>query len=127
MSDAAAASGAHLSTLAFSEAGSRSHFWAPRQHGATRDDGHVVLERAQELGDVGVARHRVRLVVAAGPPDSGCSTLWLVPAIHRALHVQGRSTASGCAATTRRRCPPTDVRVPDVRDARRATARASTS
>ena len=25
----AAASGAHLSTLAFSEAGSRSHFWAP--------------------------------------------------------------------------------------------------
>ena len=26
---AAAASGAHLSTLAFSEAGSRSHFWAP--------------------------------------------------------------------------------------------------
>src|SRR6186713_143032 len=38
----AAASGAHLSTLAFSEAGSRSHFWAPVSS-ATRDNGHIAL------------------------------------------------------------------------------------
>src|SRR6185436_7324655 len=40
---AAAAAGAHLSTLAFSEAGSRSHFWAPV--GTARHDGdRVVLD-----------------------------------------------------------------------------------
>ena len=38
----AAASGEHLSTLAFSEAGSRSHFWAPTST-ATRADGGVIL------------------------------------------------------------------------------------
>ncbi|HEX3876797.1 MAG TPA: acyl-CoA dehydrogenase family protein, partial [Bryobacteraceae bacterium] len=39
---AAAASGEHLSTLAFSEAGSRSHFWAPAST-ATESDGTVQL------------------------------------------------------------------------------------
>jgi alkylation response protein AidB-like acyl-CoA dehydrogenase len=38
----AAASGSHLSTLAFSEAGSRSHFWVPTST-ATRDNGHITL------------------------------------------------------------------------------------
>ena len=39
-----AASGAHLSTLAFSETGSRSHFWAPVGT-ARRDGSHVVHGR----------------------------------------------------------------------------------
>src|SRR6185295_2875666 len=38
----AAATGLHLSTLAFSEAGSRSHFWAPEST-ATAQNGEVVL------------------------------------------------------------------------------------
>ena len=42
-SERAAASGAHLSTLAFSEAGSRSHFWAPVST-AKRDGDDVVLD-----------------------------------------------------------------------------------
>src|SRR4029078_9392036 len=42
----AAASGAHLSTLAFSEAGSRSHFWAPVS--TARKNGHGVLLDAQK-------------------------------------------------------------------------------
>jgi len=40
------ASGAHLSTLAFSEAGSRSHFWAPLST-AERRNGHVVLNASK--------------------------------------------------------------------------------
>jgi alkylation response protein AidB-like acyl-CoA dehydrogenase len=38
----AAAKGEHLTTLAWSERGSRSHFWAPVSQ-AARQDGHVVL------------------------------------------------------------------------------------
>ena len=39
----AIAAGKHLTTLAFSEAGSRSHFWAPLST-ATRVNGHVLLD-----------------------------------------------------------------------------------
>src|SRR3982751_1894335 len=41
-----AASGSHLSTLAFSEAGSRSHFWAPASTAEARN-GKVVLNAAK--------------------------------------------------------------------------------
>ena len=36
------ASGRHLSTLAFSETGSRSHFWAPLSSAVPAGDGHAV-------------------------------------------------------------------------------------
>jgi alkylation response protein AidB-like acyl-CoA dehydrogenase len=71
------ASGQHLSTLAFSEVGSRSHFWAPLGT-ATAVDGMVRLDA------------RKSWVTAAGEADSyvwssrplgtdGAMTLWLVP------------------------------------------------
>jgi alkylation response protein AidB-like acyl-CoA dehydrogenase len=74
----AIAAGRHLTTLAFSEAGSRSHFWAP-QGTATRADGQVRLDA------------RKSWVTSAGQADSyvwssrslaaeGAMTLWLVPA-----------------------------------------------
>jgi isovaleryl-CoA dehydrogenase len=74
---AAIASGRHLSTLAFSEVGSRSHFWAPLGT-ATAADGLVRLDA------------RKSWVTAAGEADSyvwssrpmaaeGIMTLWLVP------------------------------------------------
>jgi isovaleryl-CoA dehydrogenase len=86
----AIAAGRHLSTLAFSEAGSRSHFWAP-------------LGTAAAAGDAGA---EVRLdarkswVTAAGEADSyvwsslplhadGPMTLWLVPAGASGLTVAG--------------------------------------
>jgi alkylation response protein AidB-like acyl-CoA dehydrogenase len=73
----AVASGRHLSTLAFSEVGSRSHFWAPLGT-ATAVDGMVRLDA------------RKSWVTAAGEADSyvwssrpleadGVMTLWLVP------------------------------------------------
>lgn len=85
----AIAGDAHLSTLAFSEAGSRSHFWAP-------------LGTAAAAGESG----RVRLdadkswVTSAGEADSyvwssrplaadGPMTLWLVPRDREGLSVLG--------------------------------------
>jgi len=73
----AVAAGRHLTTLAFSESGSRSHFWAPLSS-ATRDNGHVVLNAQKSW------------VTSAGQADSyvwssrplagdGPMTLWLVP------------------------------------------------
>ena len=73
----AVAAGRHLSTLAFSEAGSRSHFWAP-------------VSTARADGDEIVLDARKSWVTSAGEVDSyvwsslpvggtGPMTLWLVP------------------------------------------------
>ena len=64
------AAGRHLSTLAFSESGSRSHFWAPVST-ATAADGQRrgALDARQELGDAGRRSRQLHLVEpAAGMP-----------------------------------------------------------
>lgn len=77
----------HLSTLAFSEAGSRSHFWAPL---STASDG---------TGDVRLDAQK-SWVTSAGEADSyvwssrplnapGPMTLWLVPSNSSGLTVRG--------------------------------------
>ncbi len=71
------AAGAHLTTLAFSEAGSRSHFWAPLST-ATRDDGHVRLDARKSW--VTAANHARSYVWSSRPLDAdGPMTLWLIP------------------------------------------------
>ena len=71
------AAGRHLSTLAFSETGSRSHFWAPVSS-ATSDGDSVVLDaRKSWVTSAGQADSYVwssRPLAVAGP-----MTLWLVP------------------------------------------------
>ena len=66
----AIAAGRHLSTLAFSEAGSRSHFWAPLGT-ATRDGDGVRLDAAQELGHLGGRGRQLRLVEPAARGATG--------------------------------------------------------
>jgi len=74
---AAIAAGKHLSTLAFSEAGSRSHFWAPV--GTARADGGGALLDARKSW-VTSARHADSYVWSSRPvAGSEASTLWLVP------------------------------------------------
>ncbi|MEU5564954.1 acyl-CoA dehydrogenase family protein [Micromonospora musae] len=72
------AAGRHLSTLAFSEAGSRSHFWAPVST-ATDEGGQVRLDaRKSWVTSAGEADSYVwssRPLTAAGP-----MSLWLVEA-----------------------------------------------
>src|SRR5450759_1564343 len=79
------AAGRHLTTLAFSETGSRSHFWAP-------------VSTAHADGDVMVLDARKSWVTSAGQADSyvwssrpvateGMMTLWLVPSDAAGLNI----------------------------------------
>ena len=73
----AIAAGEHLSTLAFSERGSRSHFWAPV--GTATKKGNGVALRA-EKSFVTSANHATAYVWSSRPVNAeGASTLWLVP------------------------------------------------
>lgn len=100
----------HLSTLAFSEAGSRAHFWMPMST-ATAEDDHVVLTARKSW--VTSAHHAdsyvwsSRALAAAGP-----MTLWHVPATTPGLTVIGGLDGLGLRGNDS--CPVTadGVRVP---------------
>jgi isovaleryl-CoA dehydrogenase len=89
----AIARGDHLSSLAFSEAGSRSHFWAPMST-ATATGGGVRLDAAKSwITSAGEATSYVwssRPMIADGP-----MTLWLVPADAPGLRTAGRFDGLG--------------------------------
>jgi len=82
--------GRHLSTLAFSEAGSRSHFWAPISRAHRNGNGGVCLSSKKSW--VTSAGHAQSYIVSAlapegaGPTDS---TLYLLKAGTRGLSVAG--------------------------------------
>lgn len=82
------AAGKHLSTLAFSEVGSRSHFWAPLST-ATRVDGQVRLDANKSW--VTSAGQADSYVWSSKPiaGDAGPMTLWLVPAKSKGLTRSG--------------------------------------
>ncbi|HWP44489.1 MAG TPA: acyl-CoA dehydrogenase family protein, partial [Blastocatellia bacterium] len=72
------ARGDHLTTLAFSESGSRSHFWAPIGT-AKRVDGGVRLDAKKSW--VTSAGQATSYVWSSRPLEAeGQSTIWLVPA-----------------------------------------------
>src|SRR5215472_86595 len=84
---AAAASGTHLSTLAFSESGSRSHFWAPVST-ASQVDGQIQLNASKSW--ITSAAHATAYVWSSRPlAADGASTIWLVPASSAGLTVAG--------------------------------------
>jgi len=89
----AIANGKHITTLAFSEKGSRSHFWAPTSTAAAHN-GTIHLDAAKSW------------VTSAGEADSyvwssrplaaeGASTIWLVPASTAGLSVAGAFNGLG--------------------------------
>ena len=89
----AIAAGQHITTLAFSERGSRSHFWAPTST-ALAHNGTVNLDASKSW------------VTSAGEADSyvwssrplaaeGASTIWLVPATAAGLSVAGAFNGLG--------------------------------
>ncbi len=81
--------GRHLSTLAFSEAGSRSHFWAPLSRAQRNGNGVRISAKKSWVTSAGHAQSYVVSALApegAGPTDS---TLYLVPAQTRGLSVAG--------------------------------------
>jgi alkylation response protein AidB-like acyl-CoA dehydrogenase len=83
------AAGRHLSTLAFSEAGSRSHFWAPLSRARRNAAGVHITATKSFVTSAGYAQSYVVSALApegAGPTDS---TLYFVPAETRGLSVAG--------------------------------------
>lgn len=69
--------GEHLSTLAFSESGSRSQFWAPVST-AKRDGDSVVLDAHKSW--ITAANHATAYVWSSQPASAeGVSSIWLVP------------------------------------------------
>ncbi|QXV56950.1 acyl-CoA dehydrogenase family protein [Amycolatopsis sp. TNS106] len=90
----AIAAGDHLTTLAFSESGSRSHFWAPMSSATSDGNGKVELNASKSW------------VTAAGQADSyvwssrpisaeGSMTLWSVPSASDGLTVRGKFDGLG--------------------------------
>jgi alkylation response protein AidB-like acyl-CoA dehydrogenase len=83
------AAGRHLSTLAFSEAGSRSHFWAPVSRAQRNGAGVRLTAKKSWVTSAGHAQSYVVSSLAPegrGPTDS---TLYLVPAGSRGFSVAG--------------------------------------
>ncbi len=81
--------GRHLSTLAFSEAGSRSHFWAPISRAHRNGNGVRISAKKSWVTSAGQTQSYIVSSLApegAGPTDS---TLYLVPAKTHGLSVAG--------------------------------------
>lgn len=106
----AAARGDHLSTLAFSEAESRSHFWAAMGT-ARRDNGEVVLDARKSF--ITSASRAAAYVWSSRPLEAeGLSTLWLVPAGAEGLSVQGPFDGLGLRGNDSSPATAAGVRVP---------------
>jgi alkylation response protein AidB-like acyl-CoA dehydrogenase len=89
----AAAAGDHLSTLAFSEEGSRSHFWAPTST-ARAEGGEIILDARKSW--VTAASAATAYVWSSRPlAASGLSTIWLVPAGIAGLTIRGEFDGLG--------------------------------
>ena len=83
------AAGRHLSTLAFSEAGSRSHFWTPMSRAHRNGSGVRITAKKSWVTSAGHAQSYVVSALAPegkGPTDS---TLYVLPAETRGLSVAG--------------------------------------
>ena len=81
--------GRHLSTLAFSEAGSRSHFWAPISRAQRNGNGVRISAKKSWVTSAGHAQSYVVSALAPegkGPTDS---TLYLLSSDTRGLSVAG--------------------------------------
>jgi len=90
----AVAAGKHLSTLAFSEAGSRSQFWAPVGSAQRGADDTIVLNARKSF--VTSATHATAYVWSSRPLAApGASTIWLVPAKAAGLTVPAKFDGLG--------------------------------
>jgi alkylation response protein AidB-like acyl-CoA dehydrogenase len=92
------AAGRHLSTLAFSEAGSRSHFWSPVSRARRSDFGVRLTARKSWVTSAG---HAQSYVVSSLAPEGSAptdSTLYFVPAGARGLSIAGAWDGMGLRA-----------------------------
>jgi alkylation response protein AidB-like acyl-CoA dehydrogenase len=91
----AIAAGKHLSTLAFSEKGSRSHFWAPVSQAKKFGDGYSISADKSWVTSAGHADSYVASTRAADGKEPTVSTLYFVPKGTKGLSVAGPWTGLG--------------------------------
>jgi len=104
------AAGRHLSTLAFSEVGSRSHFWAPVSTADSDADSVVLNARKSWVTAAGQADSYVwssRPVSAEGP-----MTLWLVPSDTSGLSIPSSFDGLGLRGNASSPVSAASVRIP---------------
>lgn len=94
----AIAAGRHLTTLAFSEAGSRSHFWAPVSRAERNGTGVRLTARKSWVTSAGHAQSYVASSQAPGASEPTESTLYLVLADTPGLRVAGPWEGMGMRA-----------------------------
>jgi alkylation response protein AidB-like acyl-CoA dehydrogenase len=106
------AAGRHLSTLAFSESGSRSHFWAPL--GTARADGDQVVLDAQKSWVT--SAHAASAYVWSSRPVAGSevSTIWLVPNGSKGLQAAARFDGLGLRGNDSTPVAAKGVRIPQT-------------
>ena len=106
----AIASGTHLSTLAFSETGSRSHFWVPLST-ATADGDRVLLNASKSwVTSAGEADSYVWTSRPVSAPTG--ATLWLVPSRSAGLIVTAPFDGLGLRGNASSPVLATDVSLP---------------
>jgi len=112
-----AAAGKHLSTLAFSEKGSRSHFWAPVSRAADGGNGTVRLNAAKSfVTSAGYADGYVVSTLAAGATASADSTIYTVLANDPGVSVTGQWRGLGLRGNASAPMTLTNVVVPSHRE-----------
>jgi alkylation response protein AidB-like acyl-CoA dehydrogenase len=107
---AAIARGEHLSTLAFSETGSRSHFWAPMGTATVQGDSVLLDARKSWI----TSAHEADSYVWSSKPAEGsemCS-LWLVPRTTPGLTVAGGFDGLGLRGNESCPVDAKEVRIP---------------
>jgi alkylation response protein AidB-like acyl-CoA dehydrogenase len=104
--------GRHLSTLAFSEVGSRSHFWAPVSRAHRNGDGVRISAKKSWVTSAGHAQSYI--VSALAPEGAGptASTLYLLGADTRGLSVAGPWDGLGLRANASAPIELDDCQVP---------------
>jgi isovaleryl-CoA dehydrogenase len=106
------AAGRHLTSLAFSEVGSRSHFWAPMGT-ATAEPGGAGVRLNARKSWVTSAGEADSYVWSSRPVSSPAGmTLWLVPAGTPGLRVAGPFDGLGLRGNASRPVAADDVRIP---------------
>ncbi len=87
--------GRHLTTLAFSEKGSRSHFWAPISQAAREGDTDLLTASKSWVTSAGQAHSYIVSTRSATGTEPTESTLYYVPASTPGLEVSGGWNGTG--------------------------------
>jgi alkylation response protein AidB-like acyl-CoA dehydrogenase len=109
------AAGRHLTTLAFSEAATRSHFWAQASRAAAAGDEVVIEARKSWVTSAGHADSYVTATGAAGERGPLATELYLVAADTPGIAVGGPFDGLGLCGNASSAIELAGVRVPAVR------------